>query len=615
MERERKRARARVRRSGASGLILLAVVAAMSCSRPSAPPSSPNPGMAEARDLVARANEVVKTLGEEVGLAEWERWTNATPATEAAAATAQARYTAAIGLLVREARRLDRPGLDPDIRRQLRLLSRQVHLPSPDDPGAAKELAAIREQLLAHYASRVCVGDVCKEAQEISSLLRDSRDPRELLRWWTAWHDAADGMAAPYERLVLLANRGARDQGYGDVGQLWRSWYDVTPDELAADVARLWHDVEPLYLKLHCHVRARLAETYPGEGIRRDGPIPAHLVGNLWAQDWRGLAPLLGLPLGRSVDVTRAIVDRGIEAVTMVRIAEGFYTSLGFAPLPKTFWERSMFTRPQGREVICQPAVHDLAQGRDPRLSMCVRPIERDLIDLHHELGHVYYNVATERLPPLYRDSPHDGFHEAVGDALTLSMTPAYRKRVGLEPAGPAEDEAARLDRLMTVALEKLPYLGFAVMLDEWRWKVFSGELPRAQWNSAYWALRARYQGIAPPVARGDEHFDAGAKFHVASSHPYLRYFLALILQFQIHAALCEAAGQGDQLDQCSIYANPAAGARLRAFLALGATRPWPDALETLTGTRRMDATALVRYFGPVSRWLDEQNRGRACGW
>jgi peptidyl-dipeptidase A len=488
-------------------------------------------------------------------------------------------------------------------------------MPAPIDARAAAELATLRQQQLGRYAERVCVDGSCKDARELGLVLRDSRDPQEMLRWWTAWHDAAGPMATLYERQVMLANQGARDLGFADVGEIWRSWYDLPPDETVTEVQRLWQSVQPLYTKLHCHVRARLAMTYGDVALRDDGRIPAHLLGNLWAQDWRGLRPLLGLPAGTAVDVTRAIVERGLDAAGMVRVAEGFYVSLGFSPLPETFWQRSMLTRPDDREVICQPGVHDLGGGNDPRLSMCIRPVERDLIDLHHELGHAYYNLATRSLAPVYRDSPHDGFHEAVGDALTLSMTAGYRQRIGLEPPGPVEDEATRLARLLEVALDKLPSLAFAVTLDAWRWRVFAGELNRATWNDAYWAMRAQNQGIAPATARDPQHFDAGAKFHVASGHPYLRYFFALILQFQIHAALCDVAGQGAHLDECSIYGDAAAGARLRSFLALGATRRWPEALETLAGTRQMDATARLRYFAPLSRWLDEQNRGRRCGW
>jgi peptidyl-dipeptidase A len=413
---------------------------------------------------------------------------------------------------------------------------------------------------------------------------------------------------------VELANRGASELGFPDTGAMWRSKYDMDPDDFAREVDRLWSEVEPLYRSLHAYARRRLLEHYGADRVPERGPIPAHLLGNMWAQSWEGILPLLALPAdAQDVDLTEILLRRKFTAPEMVRFAERFFMSLGFDPLPESFWERSMLVRPRDREVVCHASAWDVDFVDDLRLKMCIEITGEDFNTVHHELGHNYYQRAYSRQPFLFRDSAHDGFHEAIGDTIALSVTPEYLVRIGLldRPA----DLSGDLAQLLRRALDKVAFLPFGLVVDKWRWQVFSGDIAPPDYNATWWAIRRKYQGIAPPAARNDEEFDPGAKFHVPANVPYMRYFLADILQFQFHRALAREAGVSGPLHRASIYGSKEAGRRLAATLEMGMSHEWPDALEALTGQRRMDAGGLLEYFAPLQKWLDEQNRSSPVGW
>jgi peptidyl-dipeptidase A len=447
----------------------------------------------------------------------------------------------------------------------------------------------------------------------MSKIMASSRDPERLLDIWVGWRTIAYPMRSDFERYVELANEGARGLGFADLGAMWRSKYDMDPDAFAAEVDRLWQQMRPLYESLHCYVRSRLAATYGEDLVPLDGPIPAHLLGNMWAQSWSNIYPLVGLAdADPGYDLTELLSRRDLDPVEMARIGEAFFSSLGFEPLPQTFWERSMFTKPRDREVVCHASAWDIDAIDDLRIKMCIEPTEEDFVTIHHELGHNYYQRAYSRLDPLYRDSANDGFHEAVGDTLALSITPAYLVKLGFLDEEPETDDVGMLLRL---ALDKIAFLPFGLLVDQYRWRVFSGEIGPEEYNSAWWELRQRYQGVRPPVERTEAQLDPGAKYHVPANVPYTRYFLAGVLQFQMHRALCETAGYEGPLHRCSIYGSSAAGTRLAAMLEMGLSRPWPDALEALGAGREMDATAILDYFAPLKEWLDEQNEGMTCGW
>ncbi|HEY4582132.1 MAG TPA: M2 family metallopeptidase, partial [Lysobacter sp.] len=237
-----------------------------------------------------------------------------------------------------------------------------------------------------------------------------------------------------------------------------------------------------------------------------------------------------------------------------------------------------------------------------------------DFTTIYHELGHVYYYLAYNKLPPLFQTGAHDGFHEAIGDTIVLGMTPAYLNRIGLADA-PQQSNEALINAQMRMALAKVSFLPFGLMIDRWRWGVFDGSIKPEQYNKAWWDLKAKYQGVAPPTARGEEFFDAGAKYHVPGNTPYTRYFLSHVLQFQFYKSLCQASGHTGPLYECSFYANPEAGRRYWAMLSKGASQPWQKTFKEITGSDRMDASAVLEYFAPLQQWLKQQNEGKTCGW
>ena len=580
----------------------------------------PPPGVEDVRAFVARAEDTLNRLGIQASRASWVQSTYITPDTQVIAAeTREGQIGAATGF-AKEAARFRGLQLPEDLSRKLQLLRLQLTMPAPADPGELAELTRIATSLESDYGKGTYCrpgkdgAQECLDITAIERIMAESRDPKELADVWVGWRRIAPPMRARYTRFVELTNKGARELGFDDTGAMWRSNYDMPPDQFSAEIERLWQQVRPFYLSLHAYVRRRLAERYGTAVVPPHGPIPAHLLGNPWAQEWGNIYDLVAPSVGGpGVDLTQRLRAHRMDARGIVRTGEAFFTSLGFAPLPQTFWERSLFTKPADRDVVCHASAWSIDNREDVRLKMCIQVNADDFNTVHHELGHNFYQLAYRQQPFLFMNSANEAFHEAIGDTVALSITPEYLKRIGLieEIPPPAGDTGLLLRR----ALDKVAFLPFGLLIDQWRWRVFSGDIKPGDYNAAWWDLRTRYQGVAPPVARSEQDFDPGAKYHVPANYPYTRYFLARVLQFQFHRALCEAAGQRGPLHRCSIYGSKTAGDRLQRTLAMGASRPWPDALEALTGQRQMDATALVEYFAPLKTWLDEQNRGHEIGW
>jgi peptidyl-dipeptidase A len=606
--------------------IVFAALALAACAHPGAAPAPTGATAAqsaatpeEAKAFANKTNEDLKQLWSKQQTAEWIKNTNITDDTERNAAWADEAVMAYSTRAIQSAMRFIGLSLDPDTARTLYLLRVSQTLPAPSDPQQRAELAALAARLEGMYGKgKYCGKDgkgKCRDLQELSNVMAKSRNYEELLEAWAGWHSIARPMRPLYQRLVELANAGAREIGFNNLGDLWKSGYDMSPDEFEKETDRLWQQVKPLYDDLHCYVRAQLAKTYGKDKVPEHGAIPAHLLGNMWAQEWANVYPLVEpYPGQQSLDITAALQREHYDPIKLVKLAEGFFTSLGLDPLPQTFWERSMFVKPRDREVVCHASAWDVTYSNDLRIKMCIEIKEEDLITLHHELGHDYYFHSYYKLPTLFQAGANDGFHEAIGDALTLSVTPGYYKKVGLLSSA-EENEKALINFQMKTALERVALLPWTKLVDQWRWDVFSGKTASADYNKAWWELRKKYEGIAPPVARTEEDFDPGAKYHIPANVPYTRYFLARILQFQFHRALCRAAGFKGPLHECSIYGNKEAGARLRSMLELGASKPWPEALFALTGQRQLDASAILEYFAPLQKWLKEKNSARQCGW
>ena len=570
------------------------------------------PTLEDARAFLADAEAKFLDLSIKSSRASWVQENFITDDTEQIAADANQELNTFSAEMAKQAHRFDGLQLDPVLARKMLLLKLATNFPAPSDPKEQKELAAVLASLDGDYGKGKWCPDTdkttCLDVTAVGKLMATSRDPEELKRAWVGWHAVGAPMRQRYARMVELGDKGSRELGFADAGALWRSNYDMPPDAFAQELDRLWGQLRPLYLSLHAYVRGQLAKKYGKEIVPPNGPIPAHLLGNIWAQEWNNIYPLMDSPKPpQSYDLTKILQERKTDARGMARYGEAFFTSLGFAPLPPTFWERSLFTKPADRDVVCHASAWDIDSKDDLRIKMCIQTTEEDFRTIHHELGHNFYQRAYDTQPPLFQNSANDGFHEAVGDTIALSVTPEYLKQIGLIDAVPPA--SGDTDYLLKQALEKVAFLPFGLLIDKWRWEVFSGHIKPDSYNKEWWALRLKYQGVAPPVARTDADFDPGAKYHVPANVPYMRYFLARILQFQFHRALCREAGIQGPLHRCSIYGNKVAGRRLNEMLSLGESKPWPEALATLTGEKQMDATALADYFAPLKTWLDEQNR------
>ena len=567
--------------------------------------------------FLAEAETTLTELLERAARIQWTRATNITFDTMWLEAKVNAEVTETQVRLANEAARFNDVNVSPEARRKLNLLRYAIVLPAPTRPGAATELADITTRLDSTYAT----GKFQFKGQTITlddatRLIAESRDPAETKALYEGWRTISPVMKADYARMVEIANEGSRDLGFADTGALWRSGYDMTPDAFAAETDRLWEQVKPFYENLHCYVRGRLNAKY-GDAVQpATGPIRADLLGNMWSQQWGNIYDVVAPTTGgaSSYDLTDLLVSAGYDAEKMVRTGEGFYTSMGIAPLPQTFWERSMITRPRDREVVCHASAWDLDNLDDIRIKMCTQVNGDDFYTVHHELGHNVYQRAYKGQSILFRNGANDGFHEAIGDFVGLSaLTPTYLNQIELLKTTPGAEED--IPFLLKMALDKIAFLPFGLMVDRWRWDVFSGRTGPDQYNAAWTADMLKYQGLVPPGSRPADAFDPGAKYHVPGNTPYTRYFLAHIYQFQFHRAACKQAGWTGPLHKCSVYGNTEVGQRFNAMMELGQSKPWPEALQAFTGETRNDASAVADYFAPLNTWLTQQNRGKPCGW
>jgi peptidyl-dipeptidase A len=598
-----------------AGLLLFVptILAQNAAAQPAAKPT-----VAEALAFLSSAEKELGAMSVTAARASWVEETYITDDTIALVAEANDRAIARQTALIYESRKFDGLPLPPDAARKMLLLKLGIGLPAPSDPALRAETTQKAAELDAAYGrGKYCPDsntEHCLGIDDISVKMTQSHDPQELAALWTGWHAIGKPMRGDYARLAELSNQGARELGFADTGALWRSQYDRPPEEFSADIERLWKQVEPLYLELHTYVRHKLIEKYGDAARRPDGMIPGHLLGNMWAQEWGNIYDEVAPPSGPMPNDLGAILKtRNTTPEQLVRYGEGFYKSLGFDALPDTFWQRSMLSHPRDREVVCHPSAWDIDNQRDVRIKACFQPTADDFVTVHHELGHNYYQMAYRNQPFFFQNGANDGFHEAIGDAIALNVTPDYLKKLGLIDQIPPP--SADIPLLLRTALDKIAFLPFGLLIDKWRWQVYSGEVTPEHYNSAWWALREKYQGIAPPVARSEDDFDPGAKYHIPGNVPYMRYFLARVYQFQFYRAMCQASGYKGPLNRCSVYGSKEAGARLNAMLEMGASKPWPEALKAMTGTDKADASAIVEYFEPLMVWLKEQNKSEKEGW
>ena len=605
-----------------------------------------------ADQFIARVNEEYRKSFTELTSAQWLSNTYINSDSEMLAAKANERWLTQLNGWIEQSRRFDGKEMSPETARAIKLLKLMTAMPAPKDPKKLQELTQLATRMEGMYGSgSYCTGEgdakTCRDIGQLSEVLATSRDYDAQLDAWQGWHTISQPMRKDYVRFAELVNEGARDMGFADAGEMWRSGYDMSPAELAAETDRLWDQVKPLYEQLHCYARGKLDAAYgEDKGQVAGGMLPAHLMGNLWQQDWGNLWDMMQpYPGAGSLDVNAALraiaqadltserakpgapgataaqrevdAERAAALATakkMTERAQDFYVSLGMPKLPQSYWEKTQFIKPRDRNVVCHASAWDMNMAGDVRTKMCIVPSEEELTTIYHELGHIYYDLAYNSQPPLFQGGAHDGFHEAIGDTIVLSMTPKYLASVGLVGAQQQSNEAL-INAQMRMALAKVSFLPFGLMIDRWRWGVFDGSIKPDNYNKAWWELKAKYQGVAPASPRGETYFDPGAKYHVPGNTPYTRYFLSHVLQFQFYKALCDASGHTGPLYECSFYGNEEAGKRYWAMLSKGASQPWQQTMKELTGGEKMDASAVLEYFAPLQGWLKEQNAGSTCGW
>ena len=575
---------------------------------------------ADADAFVAKAEKELADFTIFNAQVSWINNTYITDDTDAVAARVGAQGTElSVRYATEAAKYMSLPGLSYDTKRKLDLLRGGLTLPAPTKAGAAEELNTIATRLNSQYGKgKGTLDGQPINGSDIEEKMGALREPAKLSEMWASWHSNVGGpMRADYTREVEIANAGAKELGYADVGAMWRSQYDMPADDFAKLVDKLWLQVKPLYDELHCYTRTKLNEKYGDTVQPKTGPIRADLLGNMWAQEWGDIYDIVA-PKGAGdigYDTGALLTAKGYDALKMVKTGEGFYTSLGFPALPASFYQRSQITKPADREVVCHASAWDVDNVDDLRIKMCTKVNSGDFVTIHHELGHNFYQRAYNKKPLLYLNGANDGFHEAIGDFIALSITPEYLVQIGLLDRAKVPAPDKDLGLLLRQAMDKVAFLPFGLLVDKWRWGVFSGATPVGQYNKSWTDLRRQYQGITPPVARSEANFDAGAKYHIPGNTPYMRYFLARIYQFQFYKAACDIAKWKGPLHRCSFYGNKEVGARLNAMLEMGASKPWPDALQAFTGTREVDGTAMIAYFKPLMVWLKAQNKGKTCGW
>lgn len=579
-----------------------------------------SPTVADVEKFLKGAEAQLAAESVRVNRIQWVNSTYLTEDTDALAAEAGARQTELGVRLAIEAAKFEKvPGLSEEIKRKLTILTGGIVLPAPTTAGAADELSNISTKLQSDYGKGegTLLGKPIN-GSDIEEQMSLNRDPEQLKEMWTSWHDRVGGpMRGDYQRLVEIANQGAKELGYTDVSAMWRSQYDMPAEDVAKLTDKIWSDVKPLYDDLHCYVRGKLNEKYGDAVQAKTGPIRADLLGNMWAQEWAGIYDIVA-PAGAGdigFDTTELLKTAGYDEKKMVEAGEGFFTSLGLEKLPATFWTRSMFLKPADREVVCHASAWDIDNQDDLRIKMCIKVNAQDFTTIHHELGHNYYQRAYKAQDFLHMNGANDGFHEAIGDTIALSITPEYLVQIGLLPKDKVPSADKDIGLLLRQAMDKIAFMPFGLLVDKWRWSVFDGSVKPDGYNAAWNDLRLTYQGITPPVARSEVNFDAGAKYHIPATTPYLRYFLANVLQFQFYKAACEQSGWKGPLHRCSFYGNKDVGKKFNAMLEMGASKPWPDALEAFTGQREISGDAIIAYFAPLQSWLKEQNKGKSCGW
>jgi len=597
----------------------------------------PLPTALEAGSLEVQAALFIQTAEEELRqsavrstFASWNYESNITDATQKVSDRATEAASLLTKKLGKEAQKFDIAQIQNlDVKRKLKLMKNIGTAALPKQQ--LKEFIELTTNMgKAYSTAKVLDRETGQKSlslePELTTILARSRDPATLRYYWEQWREqSGKKIRNMYHKYVGLYNQAAKANGFVDASLMKVSAYES--DTFQQEMEDTWQGLRPLYQQLHAYVRTKLGEHYGPDVVPGRGPLPAHLLGNMWAQSWNNIADILRpFPTKPSINVTGEMIRQGWTPRKMFEKADDFFQSMGMDPMPPKFWSGSILEKPKdGRELTCHASAWDFYNGEDFRIKQCTRVNQEDFVTVNHEMGHVQYFLQYNNQSYLYRDGANPGFHEGVADILSLAVgTATYFQKLGLlGEEVDIGDEETNINILFDMALERIAFLPFGYLVDKFRWDVYSGRTSLDNMNCHWWKLRHEIQGLAPPGPRDNSQFDAGAKYHVAGDVGYVRYFTAFIYEFQFYRALCLESGDyvpGDPkkpLHRCNFYGNTAAGDKLRAMLQMGASRPWMEAMEKMTGQRAMSTKAIREYFGPLETWLQQENRraGVEVGW
>ncbi|KAM6291936.1 angiotensin-converting enzyme 2 [Porphyrio hochstetteri] len=584
----------------------------------------------EAQRFLEDFNRRVEDISYESSIASWNYNTNITEENANKMNEADSKWSAFYDEASRNASSFPLASIQDDLTR-LQIQSLQDRGSSNLSPEKYERLSTVLSKMSTIYST----GTVCKTTEPseclvlepgLDIIMANSTDYHERLWAWEGWRANVGRMMRPlYEEYVDLKNEIATLNNYSDYGDYWRANYEAdypenykySRDQLIKDVEKTFEQIKPLYQQLHAYVRHRLEQFYGPEFISSTGCLPAHLLGDMWGRFWTNLYPLtVPYPAKPNIDVTSTMVLKKWDAMKIFKAAETFFDSIGLYKMTEGFWNNSMLTEPtDNRKVVCHPTAWDLGKG-DYRIKMCTKVTMDDFLTAHHEMGHIEYDMAYSKQPYLLRGGANEGFHEAVGEIMSLSAaTPQHLKSLDLLEPTFQEDEETEINFLLKQALTIVGTMPFTYMLEKWRWMVFRGEITKEEWTKRWWEMKREIVGVVEPVLHDETYCDPAVLFHVSNDYSFIRYYTRTIYQFQFQEALCKAANHNGPLHTCDITNSTAAGTKLRELLELGRTKPWTQALENVTGEKYMNAAPLLHYFEPLYEWLQGNNSGRYIGW
>ena len=605
--------------------VLIGVVFAASCgggateaTQTTTPPPAERSVQDEADDFLGFYTPMMVGLYAEMVRASWTASTDVSDEHTGLRTGADTIWGAFVGsgFVITRARTLleHRDELDDSTVRQLMMVLENAAIAPQTNPDLARRRVAhesSQSALLDGYG--FCLnrrGENCRTpitTNDIDRVLAESNDLTERLRYWEASKEVGLALRPGLGELRDLRNATAREMGYPDFFAYRISNYGMTPDEMMQTLDRLLEEVRPLFDALSCWTRHELAQRYRHRG-EVPAQIPAHWIGNRWAQSWPGLVD--------GVDMDALVSDK--EPEWIVQQAERFYVSMGFPELPQAFWDGSdLYPVPEGeeRDKNDHASAWHVDLETDVRSLMSVEANWRWFGTTHHELGHIYYYLAYSNpdVPPLLREGANRAYHEAMGNLIELASGQApYLQEVGLMAEDDQPDQIqALLDRALTGPIVFLP---FAVgTMSHFEKALYSDELPDDQFQAKWWELVGRYQNVAPPSERPADGCDACSKTHIINDPgEYYDYALAEVLVYQFHDHICrEILGQDPHA--CNYYGRPEVGEYIQNVMRLGATRDWREVLQEATGSE-LSAEPMLEYYLPLLEYLNAENGDRCAG-